>query len=134
MSDQKRTFEFVFNRESNQKFQEKFTVEVWLEGRDYEVTTEAYHPRYAYKITAHDRGWEYVDNDIRGGANEIPDVAAGAKSLFAFLLACQEGLPEDADGESENADLFPPHVREFAYDLLEEIVPAYAQLQKEIGE
>ena len=123
-------FNFTLNEHSVRKFQEHFSVEIWCDGRDYNPSTEAYHPRYSYKITANEGEWEYIDNDIHGAANEVPDLLSGAQSLFAFLLACQEGLPEDIDGKCENADLFPPHVREFAYNLKEQIEMAHLELEE----
>ena len=130
--NQTRTFEFIFNEHSARKFQERYTVEVWCDGREYDPNDECYRPRYSYKITANDGEWEYIDNDIHGAANEIPDNASAAKSLFAFLVACQEGLPEDTEGKGENADMFPPHVREFAYLLKEQILDEYAKLEHEL--
>lgn len=104
-----------------------FLIEVWIEGREYDPHIESYRPRYGYKITGPE--WEYVSNDIRGAANETPNSIAAAKSLLAFLYACQEGMPEDTDKrERENADLFPPHVREFAYLCSEHISALYDQL------
>ena len=88
-------FNFTLNEHSVRKFQEHFSVEIWCDGRDYNPSTEAYHPRYSYKITANEGEWEYIDNDIHGAANEVPDLLSGAKSLFAFLLArkaCQKTL------------------------------------------
>jgi hypothetical protein len=131
--NQTRTFKFVFNEHSVRTFQEHYTIEVWCDGRDYDPLLEAYCPRYSYKITANDGEWEYIANDISGAANEKPDNTAAAKSLFAFLIAAQEGLPEDVEGKAENADTFPPHVREFAYLLKEEILNTYAQLEKEVA-
>ena len=106
------------------------SVKVWCDGRQYDPAAESYYPIYSYQITTPD--WEYNDNDIRGKANELPDVAAGAQSLFAFLYACQEGLPEDTEGKRENANLFPPHVSEWAYLLSEEITSIYENLVKEV--
>lgn len=126
MSDEtkKRTFQF---EDSNGKY----AVEVWCDGRDYDRSTEAYRPRYSYKIVTPD--WEYEGNDIRGAVNEGCDVDAGAKSLFAFLYACQEGFLQDPKAENENARLFPPHVREWAYMVCEELSAVYHQLEEGIA-
>ena len=124
-------FAFVFNQDCAQTFQEKFKVEVWCDGRQYQPDTEAYHPVYSYRITDETEVWEYTSNDIVGAANEVPDLNSAAKSLFAFLIACQEGLPEDTEGKSENADTFPPHVREFAYLMKEQIEMQYQLLTME---
>lgn len=110
--------------------EEPYTVEIWCEGRDRDPSTESYHPVYAYRITTPD--WVYPDNDIRGAANELPDLSAAAKSLFAFLYACQEGYPEDMNAERENARLFPRHVREWAYEVNDELSAVYEQLCREV--
>ena len=107
-------------------------VAVWCDGRDYDPAAEAYYPIYSYAITTPE--WRYVDNDIRGKANELPDIAAGSQSLFAFLYACQEGLPGDTEGQRENANLFPPHVREWAYLFSDQIEMVYESLVKEVRE
>lgn len=121
---EKRTFQI---EDSNGQY----TIEVWCDGRDREPLTEAYHPVYSYKITTPD--WEYTDNDIRGAANEAVDLDSGAKSLFAFLYACQEGLPKDYKHEAENARLFPPHVRDWAHQVSEELSVVYDQLLKGVA-
>ena len=106
-----------------------YTVEVWCDGRERDPDTEDYYPVYSYSITTPD--WDYQGNDIRGAANEIPDLTAASKSLFAFLYACQEGMPEDVEANFENARLFPPHVREWAYEVSEELSAVYEQLERE---
>jgi hypothetical protein len=103
-------------------------VEVWCDGREYDPDDEMYRPVYSYKITTPD--WEYIDNDIRGAVNELPDNDSAARSLFAFLYACQEGLPKDIKAEGENARLFPPHVREWAYQHSDDIELLYDKLMK----
>lgn len=115
--------EFVFS-DSNGEYK----VLVWCDGRQYDPSSECYHPMYSYKITTPD--WEYTDNDIRGGANELPDLEAASRSLFAYLYAAQEGLPQDTNAERENARLFPPHVRDWAYQVNEEISILYDMLVK----
>ena len=91
-------------------------VKVWCDGRVREPDTEAYRPEYSYSITT--PTWEYVDNDIHGAVNETPDLYKAAQSLFAFLYACQEGMPKP---NGENSDLFPPQVRDWAYQHSEHI-------------
>ena len=108
-----------------------FLVEVWCDGREYDPAMESYRPVYAYKIVGPE--WEYDGNDIRGACNEVPEAGLAARSLFAFLYACQEGMPGDSEKcESENASLFPPHVREFAYLCSEHISAVYEDLVKEV--
>lgn len=105
-------------------------VEVWCEGRDYDPVGEAYHPMYSYKIVTPE--WEYINNDIRGNNNSVPDNLLAAQSLFAFLYACQQGMPKVGQfDKGENADLFPPHVREWAYHFAEQLELVYGELVQE---
>ena len=92
-------------------------VQVWCDGREYCPEDEAYRPRYSYTIKTPKHA--YMDNDIRGGVNEQPDLNKAAASLFAFLYACQEGMPQRIS--EENGDLFPPEIREWAHHFSEEI-------------
>lgn len=95
-------------------------VSVWSDGKSYDPSTECYHPVYSYSIKTPD--WEYVGNDIHGGANEIVDTHKGMQSLLAFLYACAEGYRREMSGaSSENGSLFPPHVAEWAYQFDDEI-------------
>ena len=108
----KQTFDFTLNEGT--AWAESSTVEIWCEGREYDPSSEGYRPKYAYKITT--TKWEYTDNDIRGAVNEVGSTNSAAQSLFAFLYACQEGMPHRGGFVThENADLFPEHVREWAY-------------------
>ena len=109
-----------------------FLIDVWCDGRKYDPAFESYRPVYAYKIVGPE--WEYTSNDIYGACNEIPDAGLAARSLFAFLYACQEGMPGDTEKrECENAELFPPHVREFAYLCSEHISAVYEDLVQEVS-
>lgn len=130
MSDDRKRIDLVFNEQSEARWHEKYRVELWSDGREYDPDTEAYHTIYSYKITA--PNWEFDGNDIKSGANQAPDLNAGMRSLVAFLLACQSGLPEDIEAEAENAELFPSHVREFAYNLKEQLEMHYFLLEKEM--
>jgi hypothetical protein len=56
--------------------------------------------------------WEYTNDDLSGvgGVEELLD------ALLAFLSDAAEVYRATQDGrESDNADLFPPHVMEWAY-------------------
>lgn len=126
--------EFIFNEHCEEKFRIKCIVEVWCDGREHDPTFESYRPVYSYSILNHTEDWEYNGNDIYGGCNSAPDIRSGAQSLLGFLAAAQEGLPEDTEGESENAELFPQHVREWAYLMKDELFLAYEELNKEMEE
>lgn len=114
-------------------------VKVWCDGRERDPDTETYRPRYSYSIVT--PKWRYDDNDIHGPSNALPDVDSGARSLFAFLYACQEGMPKTTtteDGltdyvETSNSNLFPPQVREWAYHYNEEISLLSMEPQMEEG-
>lgn len=113
-----REFTFVDAYEGNS------TVKIWCEGRERDPSTESYHPVYAYSIIS--PKFQYDDNDLRGGANESPNLDKGAQSLMSYLYACQEGMPSR---RGENADIFPPEVRSWAYHFSEEIGTISIQLQ-----
>lgn len=112
----------------------EFTVEVWCDGRQYDPVGEGYYPIYSYRIAGPE--WTYDNNDIRGSINEIPDLAAASQSLFAFLYACQQGMASAGrfGVENENADLFPSHVREWAYMFAEQLELVHGELVKEVDE
>lgn len=120
--NEKLHFTLKFN-EGN-KWEEITDIEIWCDGREYIPISEGYRPAYSYRIISED--WEYVDNDIFGAINQAPDLNAAARSLFAFLYACQEAKDED----SENYNLFPPHVREWAQLHSEEISLEYDKLME----
>lgn len=128
--------EFKFGKEDD-PWEGQSVVKVWCDGREYDASTEAYHPVYSYSIVT--PKFDYTSNDIHGGANFTPDLNDGAQSLMAFLYACQEGMPAATtteDGltayiETENSDLFPEQVREWAYHYAEDIGMVSVQLQAE---
>ena len=122
MSDKKKLTVTV-NR--NTKWQEKSSIEVWCDGRNYDPNFESYRPIYSYKIET--KEWEYTGNDIFGACNEQPNVVRGMKSLLAFLYACAEARTKDSD----NFDLFPEHVREWAIHAESELQERYIQLMGE---
>jgi len=96
---------------------EDSTVGVWCDGREYDPEVERYRPRFSYTITTPE--WQYVGNDIYGAWSSAPDVAGGARSLFAFLYAAQEAWHYQPRGE--NANMFPDHVNEWANHYSDEI-------------
>lgn len=91
----------------------KSVVKVWCEGRDYDSYSESYRPVYSYQIKTSE--WSYVSNDIRGGANEKPNLNAAVQSLFAFLYQCCT-----CDDSSEDRGMFPEHVRLWGDEFTEE--------------
>lgn len=109
------------------------TVKVWCDGRRYDETSEAYRPIYVYSITTPQ--WEFLSDDLCGACNEVPNITAASQSLFAFLYSCQQGMPKGGGGFDKNrndtADLFPPHVREWAYLFAEQIELVYGELYAE---
>lgn len=96
-------------------------VKVWCDGREYDPSTEAYHPRYAYSIVT--PKWRYDGNDIRGARNELPDIAKASQSLFAFLYASQESYERHTAGAftDGNHTMFPKQVNEWAHHFSDKI-------------
>jgi hypothetical protein len=117
--------QFVFKFNEGTQWEEVTDVEIWCDGRDYNPIDEGYRPRYSYRILSED--WEYIDNDINGSVNGSPDLNAAARSLFAYLYACQEAK----DDNSENYDLFPEHVREWAELHSEQISQEFDKLERQ---
>ena len=99
-------------------------VTVWCDGRVYEPEDEVYRPVYSYSIVT--PNWRYDANDIHGAPNELPNLDFGSRSLFAFLLACSEAKDE----ESDNYDLFPPQVRDWAQHFSDQITIEYLEKTK----
>lgn len=129
----KKALEFSLKSNEGTKWEEKSSILIWCDGRKYDPLTEAYHPIYSYKITTPE--WEYDADDIHGGANEKPNLVAGARSLFAFLYACQESRKVASRGGLDrgdgNANIFPAHVGEWAETYSEQIQERYNKI---IGE
>ena len=116
------TKKLTLNVERSKKWKENSDLEVWCDGRRYEPDTEAYHPIYSYRIKTKD--WTYEGNDIIGGANETPNLVRAMQSLIAFLHACGKARTK----ESENFNLFPEHVREWAIYASDELTMKYHQI------
>lgn len=96
-------------------------LKVWCDGRDYDAGKEIYRPVYSYSIKT--PKWGYDANDIYGAPNELPDLGLASKSLFAFLLQCVE-----AKEGSENYDLFPPQVRDWANHFSDRLIIEYTRI------
>lgn len=91
------------------------TFTIWCDGRLYNPDLEEYRPRYSYSIVS--SKWRYDANDIHGAPNKSPDLKLASTALLAIFLTCVEA-PDD----SENAELFPPHVREAGQEISEELI------------
>lgn len=112
---QLRTFEFM-------DFEGPITVvKVWCDGRDYDPETETYKPQYGYSITG--GSWSYVGNDIRGAANELPNLDKASQTLFAMLYASQKSYSIHIKGAftDGNFEMFPVHVNEWAVKFSQDI-------------
>lgn len=92
-------------------------VQVWHIGNEWQSDDMAYRQRYGYVIVsasdATSHGWRYDGNDIRSGCGAGIDVMDAAQTLVLFLGASAEAYRYGSD--SENYDLFPAHVMEWAY-------------------
>lgn len=120
MSKKNKTKIFTFG----DSYEGESTVTVWCDGREYDPSIEGYKPVYSYSVIT--PTWRYDANDIHGAINEQPDLDLGSRSLFAFLLACAESKDES----SENYDLFPPQVREWAQHFSDELTNEYHSITK----
>ena len=104
-------------------------VSVWWLGAEYQPYDRAERQRYGYSIIGpadtsgiierqcgRRHSWQYVGDDIHSGCNAEPNVTDAAETLFSFLGAAAEAYRYGmAGGTSENDDLFPEHVMEWAY-------------------
>ncbi len=75
--------------------------------------------------------WNYTNNDIQSGC-QGGDLREGMLSLLSFLGAAGEALAysDHHGGPSENADLFPRHVSEWAAFNSDEISMAQLELEE----
>ena len=85
--------------------------------------------RYCYHIDTPD--WEYTGADLKSGAGG-GSLESGMESLLSFLSACGEAVAYSrrTGRESENADLFPPHVAQWCHQNSDEL----SILQLEVSE
>lgn len=88
--------------------------------------------RYRYHIDT--PAWSHTDDDLQSGAMG-GSLASGMESLLTFLSACAESIAysRHSGREGENADLFPPHVAEWADHNSSELEYALLDLQDEDG-
>jgi hypothetical protein len=92
-------------------------------GAEWQPEDSGYRQRYAYTINpAHDP-WIYEGNDIRSGCGAVVDVADILRTLASFLGAAAEAYRYEMrrGSTSENSDLFPAHVNEWAYHFEDEL-------------
>ena len=86
-------------------------------------------PVYTYTIkTEH---WEYVGNDLKGPlSGRVPPEDEMMGALLCFLEASADAYRSNAfrEVESENLNLFPPHVCEWAYINETEIELAHEEV------
>ena len=95
-------------------------VSVQSIGAEYSPEDSGRRQRYAYTITTTD--WSYDGNDIRSGVGAPVDVPDAARTLFEFLGAAAEAYEYGTTlYTSENIDLFPMHVTEWAYANRDEL-------------
>ena len=103
-------------------FPDGSVVSVWWLGAEYQPYDRAERQRYGYSIIGpaeHDgrrHAWQYVGDDIRSGCDAEPNVTEATGTLFSFLYAAADAYRYGmSGGTSENDDLFPEHVMEWAY-------------------
>jgi hypothetical protein len=102
----------------------KITVELALQ-RDVED-----RPLYRYKITDEAAGIDHEATDLHLGPRLRPDNIRAAKTLLSFLYAANEAYLTELEGniDSENLELFPMSVNEWAYVHAEDIEMAQVEL------
>jgi hypothetical protein len=102
----------------------KITVEL-AQARDDED-----RPAYKFKIINETAGIDHEGVDLHLGAFPVPNNTKAAKTLLSFLYAANEAYLTELEGniDSENLDLFPMPVNEWAYVNAEEIEMAQAEL------
>ena len=102
-------------------FPDGSVVSVWWLGAEYQPYDRAERQRYGYAINNYDaepngNRWQYVGDDIHSGCDAEPNVTEATGTLFSFLHAAAESYRYGmSGGTSENDDLFPEHVMEWAY-------------------
>ena len=106
------------------------TIAVTYDGLDFYSDDRCYEERrrYAYVITTPE--WEYVGNDLYSGVGADVDEWKMLDAVLDYLQAAAEAYRYwmDTSQESENYDLFPPHVTEWAYMVDGELSSAQCDL------
>jgi hypothetical protein len=102
----------------------KIRVELALQRDDED------RPLYRYKITDEAAGIDHEGADLHLGARLLADNTRAAKTLLSFLYAAGEAYVNELEGniDSENLDLFPMPLNEWAYLNLEDIEVAQVGL------
>lgn len=102
----------------------KLRVELALQRDDED------RPLYRYKITDEQAGIDHEGADLHLGPRLRPDNLRAAKTLLSFLYAANEAYLTELEGniDSENLDLFPMPVNEWAYVHAEDIEMAQVGL------
>lgn len=90
------------------------TFTIWCDGRTYDPGLEVYRPQYSYSIVS--SKWRYDANDIQGAPNELPNLGLASTALLAIFLTCVQ-----ADDDEDDAEMFPPHVREAGQSISKEL-------------
>jgi hypothetical protein len=100
----------------------KLSVELALQRDD--------RPLYRYKITDEAAGIDQEGTDLHLGARLPADNTKAAKTLLSSMYAAGEAYVNEIEGriDSENLDLFPMPVNEWAYLNLEDIEVAQVEL------
>lgn len=81
-------------------------------------------------------GSTYEDSTLQSGCGGFKGCVELFETYLSFLLACVEGYEYEQHNpgyRSDNSDLFPPHIREWAVDNKLEIENIHCDLQDEDG-
>jgi hypothetical protein len=89
-------------------------------------------PLYRYRITDEAARIDHEGADLRLGGSHKPDNTKAAETLLSFLSAAGEAYETELEGriDSENLDLFPTPVNEWAYVNAGEIEMAQVELSR----
>lgn len=96
-----------------------------------EITGETTERRTKYHYFIDVQGFEHEGNDLKSGCGG-GSLQSGFESLLSFLGAAAEAYQCSMSGhESDNSDIFPPRIMEWAYANSDEIGLLECQLQEQ---
>jgi hypothetical protein len=106
-------------------------IHIRPDGMSLEPGDSNYRTDFVYSIYGTDGDLIHRDEDLHGPATGVAEPALkGLSSLISFLLACVESRSE----ESENYNLFPTAVREWAECYETELQIIQEEINGEMGE
>ena len=106
------------------------TIAVTYDGIDRYTDGYCYEERRRYVTVITTPEWEYTDNTLLSGVGAAVDEWKMLDAILDYLQAAAEAYRYwmDTSQESENYDLFPPYVTEWAYLVEDELSSAQCDL------